>query len=186
MAEFEITDSVDITDVVCPVTFVKAKVALEELDDGDILSIRLNDGEPVQNVPRSIKEEGHQVLKLEENGDGTYTIETPRGNNAHLITLYLTPDEGAVSVKTRYTFRLFKTGEQTLRQLAVDGVAVPNDVRNAINTGDAFTATLSGNVYTVLPEVTATVIDGSTPEITSELKDGVATYTIKATELVVT
>lgn len=74
MADFNITDSVDITDVVCPVTFVKAKIALEELDDGDILSIRLNDGEPVQNVPRSIKEEGHKVLSLTENGDGTYQL----------------------------------------------------------------------------------------------------------------
>ena len=64
----------DITDVVCPVTFVKAKVALEELDDGEILSIRLNDGEPVQNVPRSIKEEGHKILKLNDNGDGTYEL----------------------------------------------------------------------------------------------------------------
>lgn len=74
MAEFEINDTVDITDVVCPVTFVKAKVALEELEDGEILAIRLNDGEPVQNVPRSIKEEGHQVLKLSKNEDGTYTL----------------------------------------------------------------------------------------------------------------
>ncbi|MBR2283677.1 MAG: sulfurtransferase TusA family protein [Ruminococcus sp.] len=74
MAEFNITDTVDITDVVCPVTFVKAKIALEELDDGDILSIKLNDGEPVQNVPRSIKEEGHKVLKLTDNGDGTYEL----------------------------------------------------------------------------------------------------------------
>ena len=54
MSDFNIDDKVDITDVVCPTTFVKAKVALEELDDGQILSIRLNDGEPVQNVPRSI------------------------------------------------------------------------------------------------------------------------------------
>ena len=72
--EFEITDKVDITDVVCPVTFVKAKVALDELDEGDILEIKLNDGEPVQNVPRSIKDEGHQILKLDDNGDGTYTL----------------------------------------------------------------------------------------------------------------
>ncbi|MEE3395284.1 MAG: sulfurtransferase TusA family protein, partial [Candidatus Onthomonas sp.] len=56
MADFHIPDTVDITDVVCPVTFVKAKVALEELEDGDILASHLNDGEPVQNVPRSIKE----------------------------------------------------------------------------------------------------------------------------------
>ena len=32
------------------------------------------DGEPVQNVPRSVKEEGHQILKLEDNKDGTYTL----------------------------------------------------------------------------------------------------------------
>ncbi len=74
MADLKIDDMVDITDVVCPVTFVKTKVALEELDDGQILAIRMNDGEPVQNVPRSIKEEGHQILKLNANDDGTYTL----------------------------------------------------------------------------------------------------------------
>ena len=74
MADYHITDTVDITDVVCPVTFVKAKVALEELDEGEILSIRMNDGEPVRNVPRSIKEEGHQILKLIDNQDGTYNL----------------------------------------------------------------------------------------------------------------
>lgn len=74
MSEIKIDDTVDITDVVCPVTFVKAKVALEELDEGQVLSIRMNDGEPVQNVPRSIKEEGHQILKLEDNGDDTFTL----------------------------------------------------------------------------------------------------------------
>jgi TusA-related sulfurtransferase len=74
MAEFEIDENVDITDVVCPVTFVKAKVALEELDDGQILAICMNDGEPVQNVPRSIKEEGHQILKLNKNEDDTYAL----------------------------------------------------------------------------------------------------------------
>ncbi|MDO4308102.1 MAG: sulfurtransferase TusA family protein [Eubacteriales bacterium] len=74
MAEIYVDGVVDITDVVCPITFVKAKVALEELDDGQVLSIRLNDGEPVQNVPRSIKEEGHQVLKLLKNDDGTYQL----------------------------------------------------------------------------------------------------------------
>ncbi|MBQ7200897.1 MAG: sulfurtransferase TusA family protein [Eubacterium sp.] len=70
----EITDTVDITTVVCPVTFVKAKVALEELDDGDILAVHMNDGEPVQNVPRSIKDEGHKILKLVDNEDGTYDL----------------------------------------------------------------------------------------------------------------
>lgn len=74
MADYTVDDTIDITDVVCPITFVKAKVALEELDEGQILSIRMNDGEPVQNVPRSIKEEGHQIVKLINNEDGTYNL----------------------------------------------------------------------------------------------------------------
>lgn len=81
MADFEIADSVDITDVVCPVTFVKTKVALEELDTGDVLSVRLADGEPLQNVPRSCKEQDHQVLKLSDNGDGTYTMLVRKGED---------------------------------------------------------------------------------------------------------
>ena len=72
--EIKVDDTVDVTDVKCPTTFVKAKVAIEELDEGQILAIRLNDGEPVQNVPRSIKEEGHEILKLDDNQDGTYTL----------------------------------------------------------------------------------------------------------------
>ena len=74
MAEFDFTvdDRVDITDVQCPVTFVKTKVALEELDEGQVLQVHMNGGEPAQNVPRSVKEEGHEILKLQENEDGTF------------------------------------------------------------------------------------------------------------------
>ena len=71
MSEIHFDEQVDITDVVCPVTFVKAKVALEEMDEGQVLAVKMNDGE---NVPRSIKEEGHQILKLDTNDDGTYTL----------------------------------------------------------------------------------------------------------------
>ena len=74
MSEIHFDEQVDITDVGCPVTFVKAKVALEEMDEGQVLAVKMNDGEPVQNVPRSIKEEGHQILKLNTNDDGTYTL----------------------------------------------------------------------------------------------------------------
>ena len=72
--EFEVDDKVDITDVTCPVTFVKTKVALEELDEGQILQVHINDGEPIQNVPRSVKEEGHEVLKIVDNEDGTFEL----------------------------------------------------------------------------------------------------------------
>ncbi|SCY79108.1 TusA-related sulfurtransferase [Lachnospiraceae bacterium XBB2008] len=72
--EIKVDEMIDITDVTCPITFVKTKVALEEMDEGQILQVHLNDGEPVQNVPRSIREEGHEVLELRENGDGTYEL----------------------------------------------------------------------------------------------------------------
>ena len=74
MADFAVDEKIDITDVVCPVTFVKTKVALEEMDEGQILQVHIADGEPIQNVPRSIKEEGHEVLKIDDNGDGTYEL----------------------------------------------------------------------------------------------------------------
>ena len=74
MSEIKSDAQVDITDKVCPLTFVKAKVSLDELEDGEVLAVRMNDGEPVQNVPRSMKEEGHQILKLEDNQDGTFTL----------------------------------------------------------------------------------------------------------------
>ncbi len=74
MAEFNVDETIDITDVTCPITFVKTKVALEEMDEGQILQVHIADGEPIQNVPRSIKEEGHEVLKIDDNGDGTYEM----------------------------------------------------------------------------------------------------------------
>ena len=74
MDELKFDEQVDITDKVCPMTFVKAKVSMDELEDGEVLAIRMNDGEPVQNVPRSMKEEGHNILQLVDNEDGTYTL----------------------------------------------------------------------------------------------------------------
>ena len=74
MADIAFDDQVDITDKVCPLTFVKAKVAMEELEIGQVLAVTMNDGEPVQNVPRSFKEEGQQILKLIDNENGTYDL----------------------------------------------------------------------------------------------------------------
>ena len=75
----EVTDTIDITDVTCPITFVKSKVAIEELEEGEVLQIHLNSGEPLENVPRSLAEEGHEVLKKVDNGDGTWELYVKRG-----------------------------------------------------------------------------------------------------------
>ena len=52
-AAYTPTEKVDITDVVCPVTFVKTKVALEELEDGQILQVHLNDGDRCRMYPEA-------------------------------------------------------------------------------------------------------------------------------------
>jgi TusA-related sulfurtransferase len=69
----------DITDVVCPMTFVKTKAALESLEDGQILELRLNSGEPMQNIPRSLKDEGHKVSGVSQAEDGTYVLRVIKG-----------------------------------------------------------------------------------------------------------
>lgn len=79
MDNLKADDFVDITDVVCPMTFVKAKVAIEELEDHQILEVKMNEGEPVMNVPKSFKEEGHKVLNVINNADGTFTVLVEKG-----------------------------------------------------------------------------------------------------------
>jgi TusA-related sulfurtransferase len=53
--------TLDLTGVVCPLNWVKAKLALEELHAGDELTLLLDPGEPIDSVPRSAREDGHDV-----------------------------------------------------------------------------------------------------------------------------
>ncbi|MGE1061561.1 sulfurtransferase TusA family protein [Megasphaera paucivorans] len=65
---------IDITNVVCPVTFVKLKIELENMKTGKILEVILNEGEPIANIPRSLKDEGHKIIDVTNNDNGTYTL----------------------------------------------------------------------------------------------------------------
>ena len=58
--------TVDLRGVSCPTNFVKAKLALEMVEAGEVVEFLLDDGEPVKNVPRSLKAEGHKLLGLKE------------------------------------------------------------------------------------------------------------------------
>ncbi|WP_158047880.1 sulfurtransferase TusA family protein [Skermanella pratensis] len=51
----------DITADVCPLTFVRTKLRVERMTPGETLEVRLNAGEPLENVPRSLIELGHSV-----------------------------------------------------------------------------------------------------------------------------
>ena len=67
---------IDITREVCPMTYVRTKLALESLPPGALLEVRLKGDEPLRNVPRSAREEGHEILALEptEPGSGVHRL----------------------------------------------------------------------------------------------------------------
>jgi len=64
------TDSVDVKKdfrgVACPMNFVKTKIQLSTMQSGQLLEILLDDGQPIQNVPGSVRQEGHEVLSTEK------------------------------------------------------------------------------------------------------------------------
>lgn len=66
--------NLDITGLVCPMTFVKAKLRLEEMAVGDTLVIRLRGTEPAENVPRSLRDHGQTVLEMRDVDDGCMEV----------------------------------------------------------------------------------------------------------------
>jgi tRNA 2-thiouridine synthesizing protein A len=66
MAENEVNARLDLQGVLCPLNFVKAKLKLEEMEPGEILELILDDDEATTSVPRSLKNEGHQIIKIEK------------------------------------------------------------------------------------------------------------------------
>jgi TusA-related sulfurtransferase len=67
--------AIDITGEVCPMTFVRTKLKLERMRPGEVLSVRLIGEEPLRNVPRAAREEGHTILGIEDDGE------------AHIVTI---------------------------------------------------------------------------------------------------
>ena len=53
----------DLTKYKCPITFVKAKIALEKLKKNETLTIKINEGEDLDNMPESLKEIGFKIIK---------------------------------------------------------------------------------------------------------------------------
>ena len=67
--------SIDLLGVKCPFNYVKTKIKLETMASGSILEVLLDDGEPSENVPKSIKNDGHKIISLiEQQGHYKLTI----------------------------------------------------------------------------------------------------------------
>ncbi len=66
--------TLDLSGVACPMNFVKTKLKLETLAAGTALSVILDDGEPIENVPMSLQEQGHEVREQTRIGQGQWKI----------------------------------------------------------------------------------------------------------------
>ncbi|MBA5866154.1 MAG: sulfurtransferase TusA family protein [Nitrospira sp. CR1.3] len=63
----------DLRGVICPYNFVKTKLKLETMEQGQVLSVLLDAGDPIRNVPQSVSNEGHTVL-LQEPVDQAFRV----------------------------------------------------------------------------------------------------------------
>jgi tRNA 2-thiouridine synthesizing protein A len=55
------TATLDVSELTCPMTWVRTKLALERMAPGEELEVRCAPGEALENVPRSAREAGHEV-----------------------------------------------------------------------------------------------------------------------------
>ncbi len=73
-AGYDMAIELDLRGEVCPYTFVKTKLKLEELESGEELSVTFDHAPAVENVPRSLKNEGHKILGIEQKADHLWKV----------------------------------------------------------------------------------------------------------------
>jgi TusA-related sulfurtransferase len=61
--------TIDLTGQVCPYTFVKSKLAIEKMNLGEVLEVVLDHKPAVENVPKSMENEGQKLLKVDQTGE---------------------------------------------------------------------------------------------------------------------
>jgi TusA-related sulfurtransferase len=66
MGDIKIDRELDLKGEVCPFTFVKSKLMLEQMEIGEVLKVILDYKPSVENVPKSMREEGQEVLDVKQ------------------------------------------------------------------------------------------------------------------------
>jgi len=69
----------DIRGDICPITFVKSKLAIEKLQKGQVLKVLIDYAPSAVNVPRSLEHEGHEVLAVHEEEGPVWTLLVRKG-----------------------------------------------------------------------------------------------------------
>ena len=72
--EFAVAQTVDLKGQVCPYTFVRSKLAIEKMGIGEVLEIILDHKPAVENVPKSMENEGQKVLKIDQTGEKEWHV----------------------------------------------------------------------------------------------------------------
>jgi TusA-related sulfurtransferase len=72
---------IDIKGLVCPMTFVKAKLAIEGLAEGEVLEILLDYEEASRSIPNSMKEHGHEVLGVDKTNETDWVLRIRKGKD---------------------------------------------------------------------------------------------------------
>ena len=70
----EFDKELDLKGEVCPFTFVKSKLIIEQMQPGEVLKVILDYPPSVENVPKSMREEGQEVLELNQVGDNLWEL----------------------------------------------------------------------------------------------------------------
>jgi TusA-related sulfurtransferase len=71
--------AIDITAETCPMTFVRTRLALDAMQTGQKLLVRLQGADPLANVPRAAADQGHDPLELLEQADGSWLLLIQKG-----------------------------------------------------------------------------------------------------------
>ena len=58
-------EELDLRGIMCPFNFVKTKLRLEDMENGAILIVTIDHGEPLKNVRASVEIEGYTILRIE-------------------------------------------------------------------------------------------------------------------------
>lgn len=72
--EIKIDKTLDIKGQICPYTFVRAKLAIEKMNLGEVLEIVIDHQPASVNLPRSMENEGQKILKIDQSGEKEWRI----------------------------------------------------------------------------------------------------------------
>ncbi len=78
--EVQIDKELNIKGEVCPYTFVRSKLALEEMETGKVLRVIVDYAPAIENVPKSMTNEGNEVLRVEKVNDSDWEIVVRKGS----------------------------------------------------------------------------------------------------------